>query len=67
MSVFEGDITKRYDVVWSNSRLPNPRPVGNAGAAGREGFVESLKEGGFILIWARARVRHIQKENRLPN
>lgn len=56
-SVFEGEMVKRYRVVWGSSS--NPRFEGNVGAGKGEGFVDSLRKGDIIAIWARVKVRYI--------
>jgi hypothetical protein len=53
-SVFEGEMVKRYRVVWGSAS--NPRSEGNEGAGKGEGFVDSLQKGDIIAIWARVKV-----------
>lgn len=55
IGVFEGEMVKRYHVVWGCAA--NPRWEGNKGAGRGEGFVDGLHDGDFILVWARAKVR----------
>ncbi|KAF1998841.1 hypothetical protein P154DRAFT_535939 [Amniculicola lignicola CBS 123094] len=55
MSIFDGEMVKRYRVVWGCHR--NPVFEGNEGAGLGEGFVDSLQEGDNIAIWARAKRR----------
>ncbi|KAF2253729.1 hypothetical protein BU26DRAFT_516032 [Trematosphaeria pertusa] len=54
-SVFEGDLVKRYRVVWGCAA--NPRWEGNEGAGRGEGFLDSLRNGDWIVVWARAKRR----------
>ncbi|PVI04018.1 hypothetical protein DM02DRAFT_652034 [Periconia macrospinosa] len=54
-SIFEGEMVKRYRVVWGCAA--NPRWEGNEGAGRGEGFVDSLKDGDRIAVWARAKRR----------
>lgn len=56
-SLFEGEMVKRYRVIWGCKA--NPRWEGNEGAGRGEGFVDSLREGDRILVWARAKVSSI--------
>jgi hypothetical protein len=53
-SVFSGEMVRRYTIVWGSKS--NPRWVGNGGTGSGEGFVDSLQEGDWILVWARAKV-----------
>jgi hypothetical protein len=52
-SVFDGEMVRRYNVVWSSALTP--RWVGNEGSGRGEGFVDALQEGDRILVWARAK------------
>ncbi|KAF1957312.1 hypothetical protein CC80DRAFT_524895 [Byssothecium circinans] len=54
-SIFEGEMVKRYRVVWGCAA--NPTWEGNEGAGRGEGFVDGLKEGDRIAVWARAKRR----------
>jgi hypothetical protein len=53
-SVFDGEMVRRYKIVWSSASTP--RWVGNEGSGRGEGFVDALQEGDWILVWARAKV-----------
>jgi hypothetical protein len=53
-SVFKGEMVKRYHVVWGSKH--NPRFVGNEGAGKGEGFVDSLRPGDVIGIFANVKV-----------
>ena len=53
-SVFEGEMVKRYHVVWGSK--DNPRFEGNEGAGRGLGFVDSLREGDVIGVFANAKV-----------
>ena len=53
-SIFEGEIIRRYSIVWSSDS--NPRWIGNDGSGQGKGFVDALREGDCILVWARAKV-----------
>lgn len=64
-SVFEGEMVKRYHVVWGSSS--NPRVEGNEGAGKGEGFIDSLQKGDIIAVWARAKVYSIISVASLTN
>lgn len=53
-SVFDGEMVKRYQVVWSSTATP--RWVGNEGTGRGTGFVDSLQQGDWLCVWARAKV-----------
>lgn len=53
-SVFEGEMVKRYHVVWGCAA--NPTWKGDAGAGSGEAFVDSLQKGDTIVVWSRAKV-----------
>jgi hypothetical protein len=53
-SIFEGDIAPRYRVVWGCK--DNPVWEGNEGAGRGEGFIDSLKDNDWIVVWARTKV-----------
>lgn len=67
MSAFEGDTVKRYDVVWSNSKPPNLRLVGDAGAGGGEGFVDFFEGGRLHLGLGTSKDTSQSIEKRLSN
>ena len=46
-----------YNVVWAQEHW-----VGNEGSGKGEGFLEALKEGDRILVWARAKILHPHTE-----
>jgi hypothetical protein len=54
VSVFEGDYIRRYRVVWGCK--DNPTWEGNEGAGRGENFIDSLQDGDWICVWARAKV-----------
>tara|TARA_R110002003_G_scaffold33_3_gene2070 strand:- start:8554 stop:8901 length:348 start_codon:yes stop_codon:yes gene_type:complete len=54
VSVFEGDMVPRHKIVWSCKA--NRRWVGNDGTGKGESFVDSLQNGDWIVLWARAKV-----------
>jgi hypothetical protein len=54
ISIFEGEMVKRYHVVWGCAA--NPRWEGNEGSGRGEGFVDSLKDGEQIVVFARVKV-----------
>ncbi|EOA89320.1 hypothetical protein ACJQWK_09232 [Exserohilum turcicum] len=54
-SVFDGEFIRRYRVVWGCK--DNPAWEGNEGAGRGEGFIDTLKDGDWICIWARAKRR----------
>ncbi|KAH4126740.1 hypothetical protein HBH68_065720 [Parastagonospora nodorum] len=54
-SLFDGEMIRRYTIVWSSDT--NPRWVGNDGSGQGKGFVDALREGDCILVWARAKRR----------
>lgn len=56
-STFDGDMIPRDRVVWGSKSTP--RWVGNEGTGSGEGFVDSIKEGDWIVVWARAKVSTI--------
>jgi hypothetical protein len=56
LSVFDGEMVRRYNVVWSSASTP--RWVGNGGSGKGEGFVDALQEGDCILVWARAKASY---------
>jgi hypothetical protein len=53
-SVFDGEMVRRYAVVWGNKS--NPHWEGNDGSGLGEGFIESIDQNDWIVIWARAKV-----------
>lgn len=53
-SIFEGEMVKRYRVVWGCTA--NPRWEGNEGAGRGEDFIDELQQGDWFVIWARAKV-----------
>jgi hypothetical protein len=53
-SIFDGEMVRRYNIVWGSRS--NPNWVGNEGSGQGEGFVDSLQEDDWIVIWARAKV-----------
>lgn len=53
-SLFDGEMIRRYTIVWSSDS--NPRWVGNDGSGQGIKFVDTLREGDCILVWARAKV-----------
>ncbi|KAF2474454.1 uncharacterized protein BDR25DRAFT_281405 [Lindgomyces ingoldianus] len=53
--VFDGDMVKRYRVVWGCKK--NPRWQGNEGAGKGDGFVDSLRTGDVVGVWVRAKRR----------
>lgn len=55
LSVFEGEMVPRYRIVWGSKA--NPVWSGNEGAGSGTGFVDTLKPGDWICVWARAKVR----------
>jgi hypothetical protein len=56
LSVFDGEMVRRYNIVWSSASTP--RWVGNEGSGRGEGFVDALQEDDRILVWARAKVSY---------
>ncbi|KAF2790180.1 hypothetical protein K505DRAFT_283109 [Melanomma pulvis-pyrius CBS 109.77] len=54
-SVFQGEMVKRYHVVWGCAA--NPTWKGDAGAGSGEAFVDSLQKGDIIVVWSRAKRR----------
>ena len=56
-SVFDGEMIRRYHVVWG--RKAHPAWVGNEGAGNGHGFIDSLKPRDWICVWARAKVGHV--------
>jgi hypothetical protein len=54
VSVFSGEMVRRYTIIWGNGS--NPRWQGNEGSGNGEGFVDSLQQGDWIVVWARAKV-----------
>ncbi|KAF2823730.1 hypothetical protein CC86DRAFT_59269 [Ophiobolus disseminans] len=54
-SVFDGDMVRRYTIVWS-SKL-NTRWVGNEGTGSGENFIDTIKKDDRIVVWARAKRR----------
>jgi hypothetical protein len=56
VSTFSGEMVPRYTIVWSSESNPNPRSEGNEGSGDGQGFVDSLQQGDWIVIWARAKV-----------
>ncbi|OWY55193.1 hypothetical protein AALT_g6796 [Alternaria alternata] len=55
VSIFEGDYIRRYRVVWGCK--DNPTWEGNEGAGRGDDFIDSLKHGDWICVWARAKRR----------
>ncbi|CAG5188102.1 uncharacterized protein ALTATR162_LOCUS11870 [Alternaria atra] len=55
VSKFEGDYIRRYRVVWGCRN--NPTWEGNEGAGRGENFIDSLQDGDWICVWARAKRR----------
>jgi hypothetical protein len=53
-SIFDDEMVRRYNIVWGGKF--NPRWVGNEGSGRGEGFVDSLQEGDWVVVWARAKV-----------
>lgn len=53
-SVFDGEMVRRYTVIWGSKS--NPHWKGNEGSGLGEGFVESIDQNDWIVIWARAKV-----------
>jgi hypothetical protein len=53
-SIFDGEMVRRYNVVWGSKT--NARWVGNEGSGSGDGFVDTLQEGDWIVVWARAKV-----------
>ncbi|KAL5121684.1 hypothetical protein ACEQ8H_000371 [Pleosporales sp. CAS-2024a] len=51
MSMFEGEFVRRYTVVWTGAN--DSRWVGNGGSGRGEGFVDTLRNGDWIVVWAR--------------
>jgi hypothetical protein len=60
-SIFDGEMVRRYNVVWGSKS--NPRWVGNEGSGRGEGFVDSLQEGDWVVVWARAKVSGMTRCN----
>jgi hypothetical protein len=56
LSVFDGEMVRRYNILWSSASTP--RWVGNEGSGRGEGFVDALQEDDRILVWARAKVSY---------
>ncbi|KAF2637717.1 hypothetical protein P280DRAFT_520850 [Massarina eburnea CBS 473.64] len=54
-SIFEGEMVKRYKVIWGCAA--NPRFEGDEGAGRGEGFVDGLEDGDRVAVWARAKRR----------
>ncbi|OAL51277.1 hypothetical protein IQ07DRAFT_643380 [Pyrenochaeta sp. DS3sAY3a] len=52
-SAYEGEMVPRYRVVWGSKA--NPLWSGNEGAGRGTGFVDMLKPGDWICVWARAK------------
>ncbi|KAF1942101.1 hypothetical protein EJ02DRAFT_466085 [Clathrospora elynae] len=52
-SIFEGELVRRYRIVWGCKE--NPTWVGNEGTGRGEQFVDSLRYGDWICVWARAK------------
>jgi len=57
-SVFDGEMVRRYSVVWGSKA--NPRWEGNEGSGHGQGFIESINPEDWIVIWARAKVSAIK-------
>jgi hypothetical protein len=53
-SVFHGEMVRRYNVVWGSKSCP--RWVGNEGSGNGDGFVDTIKKGDWVVVWARAKV-----------
>lgn len=49
---FDADVFKEYDVLWTQYAHE-----GNEGSGTGDGFLDELKDGDRLLIWARAKVR----------
>ncbi|PSN59797.1 hypothetical protein BS50DRAFT_594230 [Corynespora cassiicola Philippines] len=54
-SIFDGEMVKRYRVVWGSQA--NPRWEGDEGSGHGEGFVDALRSDDIIVVWARAKRR----------
>jgi hypothetical protein len=57
-SVFDGEMIRRYRVVWGCKA--HPAWVGNEGTGKGDGFVDSLKPRDWICVWAHAKVSHLK-------
>lgn len=53
-SVFDGDFIRRYRVVWGCRE--NPTWEGNEGSGRGENLIDSLQDGDWMCVWARAKV-----------
>jgi hypothetical protein len=53
-SIFEDEMVRRYNIVWGGKS--NPQWIGNEGSGRGEDFVDSLQEGDWVVVWARAKV-----------
>jgi hypothetical protein len=56
-SVFEGEMIKRYNVTWGSKA--NPVHATSEGAGNGDGFIDTLDQGDFICVWARAKASRI--------
>lgn len=61
VSVFEGEMIRRYRVVWGCKA--NPVWAGNEGAGSGAEFLDTLKQTDWICVWARAKVRAFFKKH----
>ncbi|KAF2128587.1 hypothetical protein P153DRAFT_367701 [Dothidotthia symphoricarpi CBS 119687] len=55
VSVFEGEMIKRYHIVWGCKA--NPVWTGNEGTGRGADFLDTLKQHDWICVWARAKRR----------
>lgn len=53
-SVFEGEMVKRYQVIWGCK--DNPLHITADGAGNGDGFIDTLEQDDFICVWARVKV-----------
>jgi hypothetical protein len=53
-SIFDDEMVRRYNIIWG--RESDARWAGNEGSGRGERFVDSLQEGDWIVVWARAKV-----------
>jgi hypothetical protein len=54
-SVFEGEMVKRYQIIWGSKG--NYGELSAKGAGSGVGFIDTLQRDDFICIWARVKVR----------
>jgi hypothetical protein len=52
-SIFDDEMVRRYKIIWGSRS--NSRWIGNEGTGRGENFVDSLQEGDWIVVWARAK------------